>query len=93
MKTANNDKMGPPLSSTKILCLLTKYEINETSRIPIAKLYSELEKIWKCNLGLYSKNLVFNLFHELGKIEKSSKGNIQKSQNLFVNWEESGNTA
>ena len=73
MKTANLiKKMGPPLSSTNILCLLTKYEINGTLKIPISKLlFSDLGKIWKCNLGLYSKNLVFNLFHELEKIEKS----------------------
>ena len=40
-----------------VLCLLTKYEINGTSKIPISKLFSDLEKIWKWNLGLYSKNL------------------------------------
>ena len=85
--------MGPPLSSTNKLCLLTKYDINGTSKAPISKLFSELGKIWKRNLGLYSKNIVFNLFHELGKIEKSSWSSIQNSQNLLVNWEESGSTA
>ena len=85
--------MGPPLSSTNTLCLLTKYEISGTSNISISELFSELAKIWKCKLGLYLKNLVFNLFHELGKIEKSSYSNIQKSQNLLVNWEESGSAA
>ena len=43
-----------------------------------------------CNLGLYSKNLVFHLFLEFGKIEESSKSHIQKSKNLFVNWEKLG---
>ena len=71
MKTANLIKKWL-LSSTNILCLLTKYEINGTSKIPISKLFSDLGKIWKCNLGLYSKNLVFDLFYELGKIEKPS---------------------
>ena len=33
---------------------------------------------------------IFNIFHELGKIEKSSQRNIQKSQELFVNWEKLG---
>ena len=60
--------MGPPLSSTNILCQLTKYEINGTSKILISKLFSELEKDWKRNLGLY----YLYLFHELGEIEKSS---------------------
>ena len=45
------------------------------------------EKSGSANLGLYSKNLVFNLFLELEKIEKSSQSNIQKSKNLFLNWE------
>ena len=63
-----NHKMGPPLSSTNILCQLTKYEINGTSKILISKLFSELEKNWKRNLRLY----YLYLFHELGEIEKSS---------------------
>ena len=32
-------------------------------------------------------------FPELGKTEKSSQSNIQKFQNLFVNWEKLGSTA
>ena len=72
-------KMGPPLSSTNILCLLTKYEINGTSKIPMSKLFSDLGKIWKYNLGLYSKNLVFYLFHELGKIQLKQHSKIPKS--------------
>ena len=50
----------------------------------------ELGEIWKCNLGLYSRNLFFHVFPELGKIQKSSWSNIQKSKNLFVNWEKLG---
>ena len=71
--------MGPPLSST--LCLLTKYEINGASKIPMSKLFSDLGKIWKCNLGLglYSKNLVFYFFHELGKIQLKQHSKIPKS--------------
>ena len=92
MKTADLIKKSV-LSSTNILCLLTKYKINGTSKIPISKRFSDLGKIWKCNLGLYSKDLVFNLFYELGKIEKPSYSNIQKSQNLFLNLEESGSPA
>ena len=86
-----NYKLGPPLSFTSILCLkdyprnLTKYEISGTSKIPISQLFSEFGKIWKCNLALYSKNPVFHFFHKLGKIEKFSWCNIQKSQNVFVN--------
>ena len=45
------------------------------------------EKSGSANLGLYSKNLVFNIFLVLEKIEKSSQSNIQKSKNLFLNWE------
>ena len=39
------------LCSTNILCLLIKYEINETSKIPISILFSDLGKICKCNRG------------------------------------------
>ena len=54
MKTANLiKKWVSPLSSTNILCLLTKYKTNGTSKIPMPKLVSDLGKIWKCNLGLY----------------------------------------
>ena len=56
-------------------------------------LFSEFGKIWRCNLGLNVKNQSFHLFHELGKIEKSSKSNIQKFQNLLVNWLKLGSTA
>ena len=73
-----NHKLCPLLSSIKILCLkdyphnLTKYETNGTSKIATSQLFSEFKKIWKCNLSLYSKNPIFHLFHELGKIEKWS---------------------
>ena len=91
--------MGSPLSSTNILCLkdyplnLTEYEIKGTSKTPISQFFGELGKIWKCNLGLYSKDLIFHRFHELRKIEMSSQRNIQKSQNLLVNWEKFGSRA
>ena len=45
-----DQKMGLPFSTANILCLLTKYEINGTSKIPISKLFSDLGKICKCNL-------------------------------------------
>ena len=34
--------------------------------------FIELEEIWKRNLGLYSKDLIFHVFFELEEIEKSS---------------------
>ena len=34
--------------------------------------FIELGEIWKCNLGLYSKDLIFHVFLELEEIEKSS---------------------
>ena len=33
------------------------------------------------------------LFPDLGKTEKSSQSNLQKFQNLFVNWEKLGSSA
>ena len=51
---------------------LTKFEINGTSKIQISQFFSELEKMWDCNLGFYLKNLIFRLFHELWKIEMHS---------------------
>ena len=43
MKTANLiKKWVPPLFSANILCLLTKYEINGTSKIPMSKVFSDL---------------------------------------------------
>ena len=59
--------MGPSLSSTNILCLLTKYEINGTSSIPMSKLFSDLGKNWKCNLGLYFKKPSLLSFSWFGK--------------------------
>ena len=47
---------------------LTKYE-GKGSKISIAKLFSELGKIWKCNLS-FSKIPISNLFYELGKTWK-----------------------
>ena len=34
--------------------------------------FIELGEIWKRNLGLYSKDLIFHVFFELEEIEKSS---------------------
>ena len=45
---------------------LTKHEINGTSKIPIYQLFSELGKISKCYLGLYSKTQFF-FFSWIGK--------------------------
>ena len=45
MKTANLIKKWVPLSSTNILCLPTKYEINGTSKSPIFELFSDLESV------------------------------------------------
>ena len=47
---------------------LTKYE-GKGTKIPIFKLFSELGKIWKCNLS-FSKIPISNLFYELGKTWK-----------------------
>ena len=45
------------------------------------KLFSQSRKIWKCNIGLLcSKNLFMD-------------SNIQKSQNLFVNWKDLESTS
>ena len=71
-----------------LLCLecyphnLTKYPIKGTSKTSISQLYSELEKIWKCNIDLYSKKPIFHLFHELEKIENSR----QKSRFWVYGW-------
>ena len=72
---------------------LRKYEIKETSKIPISQLLSEFGKIWTYCLGLYSKNPIFHLLLELGTNEKSIKSNIQKSQNFFVSWQKLGTLA
>ena len=47
---------------------LTKYE-GKGTKISIFKLFSELGKIWKCNLG-FSKIPVSHLIYELGKTWK-----------------------
>ena len=75
------------------MAILTIGQNMKSSKIPISKLFSELEKISKYLLGLYSKNSIFHIFPELRKIENSFNSNIQKSQNLFVNWEKFGTTA
>ena len=48
-----------------------------------------LRRIWKCSLVLYSKNPIFDLFHEFFMIDKHSKN----AQNLVVNLEKLGTTA
>ena len=67
--------------------------MKETSKILISQLFSELEKNWKSNPGLYLTNPIFHLFHELIKTAKFSWSNIQKYQNLFANWKKFGSTA
>ena len=50
---------------------------------PIFLLFSELRKIWKYIIGLYSRKTVFHLLYELGKIERSTQSNIQKLLNMW----------
>ena len=59
---------------------LTKYE-GKGTKISIFKLFSELGKIWKCNLG-FSKIPISHLFYELGKTWKytQSQTNVSKSK-------------
>ena len=59
---------------------LTKYERKGT-KISIFKLFSELEKIWKFNLG-FSKIPISHVFYELGKTWKYTQPQtkISKSQ-------------
>ena len=63
-----NHKLDLPLSPTNILCLkyyphnLKKYEIKGASKSPISQIFSELVKIWKYNLTLYSKKPNFQFF-------------------------------
>ena len=79
-------------SCKNILCLkdyprnLTKYEIKGSSKIQISQLCSELGNIWKYKLCLYWKSQIIHIFRKLRKIDQSIKSNIQKFQNLFVNW-------
>ena len=60
---------------------MTKYEVKGGSQIPISQPFIV---DWK-------KNSVFHLFSELWKIQKYIKSNLQKSKNLFVNWEKTWN--
>ena len=58
-----------------------------------SQLYSEMKTNWKYNLGLckkQTKKAIFFFFADLGKTEKSSQSNLQKFQNVFVNWERLG---
>ena len=65
---------------------LTNYE-GKGKKISIFKLFSELGKIWKCNLG-FSKFPIFYLFYELGKTWKYTqpKINILKSKFWIYGW-------
>ena len=58
----------------------TKYESKGT-KISVFKLFSEMEKIWKCSLG-FSKIPICYLFYELGKTWKYTQPqtNISKSK-------------
>ena len=53
----------------KIILHLGRIQGEGTSKISIFKLFSELEKIWKCSLG-FSKIPIYYLFYELGKTWK-----------------------
>ena len=68
---------------------LTKYE-GKGAKISIFKLFSELEKIWKCNLG-FSKVPISHLFLWIGKSLKiyTSPDQHFKIQmlNLWMSWE------
>ena len=57
---------------------LTKYE-GKGSKISIAKLFSELGKIWKCNLS-FSKIPISHLFMNGEKL-----GNIHSPRRTFQN--------
>ena len=57
---------------------LTKYE-GKGSKISIAKLFSELGKIWKCNLS-FSKISISHLFMNWEK-----RGNIHSFRLIFQN--------
>ena len=75
-----NHKLGPSLFY-KHTVPANKIWNQWDFKIPMSKLFSDLEKIWKCNLGLglYSKNLVFYVFHELGKIQLKQHSKTPKS--------------
>ena len=70
---------------------MTKYE-GKGTRISILKLFNELGKIWKCNLG-FSKIPIFHLFYELGKTlaYTQPQNSISKCKllNLWMSWENS----
>ena len=83
--------VAPPLSASVLSlepCIvlkdhphhLTKYEEKGT-KISIFKLFGELKKIWKCNLG-FSQIPISHLFYELGKTWKYTQPqtNISKSK-------------
>ena len=57
---------------------LTKYE-DKGTKISIFKLFSELGKIWKCNLG-FSKIPISHLFYDWEKL-----GNIHSPRATFQN--------
>ena len=65
---------------------LIKYEGKET-KISVFKLFSELGKIWKYNLG-FSKIIISHLFYELAKTSKytQSQTNISKFQCWIYGW-------
>ena len=65
---------------------LAKYE-GKGTKISIFKLFSELGKIWKCNLG-FSKIPISHLFYELGKTWKYTQlqTNISKSKCWIYGW-------
>ena len=54
---------------------LKNYKIQGTTKIQITKLFSEIEKIWKNNLGLFNlhlKNPIFHFFMNWHKLKTSA---------------------
>ena len=47
------------------------------SKISIFQLSCELRQIWKFNLSQYSQPPILHLFHELGKIENSTRATFK----------------
>ena len=67
---------------------LTKYEGKRT-KISIFKLFSELGKIWKCNLS-FSKIPISHLFYELGKTWKYTQPRLTFKYPNFESMDELG---
>ena len=60
---------------------------------PNSQLFNKLGKNLEIEPRPISENPVYNLFTEMGKIEKPVNNNIQKSQNLIMHWKKLETTA